>query len=106
VLRILRDNEESDRVVLILQGHIVLEWIDLLESECREFSRRGLPLALDLSGVDFIGRSGLEALARLSRAGVGIIGCSPLVADTLEQEGIEVSRRSGDTNGGRVPGDR
>jgi anti-anti-sigma regulatory factor len=106
VLRILRDNEQSDRVVLILQGHIVLEWIDLLERECREWSQRGLPVALDLSGVDFIGRSGLEALARLSRTGVGIIGCSPLVADTLEHEGIEVSRRNGDTNGGRAQGKR
>lgn len=90
MLRIQRDDVAAQRVVLILQGHIVAEWADLLERECVELSRSGLRVALDLSGVVFIGRSGFEALGRLSRAGVGIIGCSPLIADTLEQEGIDV----------------
>jgi len=100
VLRILRDDVEADRVVLILQGHIVAEWADLLERECLELSRSGLRVALDLSGVVFISRSGVEVLGRLARAGVGIVACSPLVADMLEQEGLDVGRDLRDPDDG------
>ena len=95
VLRISRENVDVQQVVLILQGHIVAEWADLLERECVELSRSGLSVTLEFSGVVFIGRSGFEALSRLSRAGVGIIGCSPLIADMLEQEGIVATRKFG-----------
>jgi hypothetical protein len=49
---------------------------------------------LDLSEVVFIGRDGVEALGRLARAGARVIGCTPLVAAMLEQEGIAVRRLS------------
>ncbi len=100
MLHILRVDVEAHRVVLILQGHLVTEGADALERECLELSRSGLSTALDLSGVVFIGRSGLEVLGRLSRAGVGIWACSPLVADMLEQEGIDVGRDLRDANEG------
>jgi hypothetical protein len=40
----------------------------------------------------FIGRSGLETLGRLDRAGALVIGCTPLIAAMLEQEGIQTVR--------------
>jgi anti-anti-sigma regulatory factor len=92
MLRIERDDVDAHRVILVLQGHVVAEWADLLERECAELSRSGLRVALDFSAVAFIGRSGFEALSRLSRAGVPIIGCSQLIADVLGQEGIAASR--------------
>ncbi|MBZ5637805.1 MAG: hypothetical protein LAO51_03500 [Acidobacteriia bacterium] len=95
MLRILRDDAAAQRVVLILEGHIAGAWAEVLERECVELSRSGRPVALDLAGVAFIGRSGVEALGRLGRAGVAIVGCSPLIADVLEQEGIEVGRSGG-----------
>jgi len=103
VLRILRQEVETHWVVLILQGRIAAEWAGVLERECQELSRSDLLVALDLSGVVFIGRSGLEVLGRLSRTGVEIMGCSPLIADMLEQEGIEVGRTIEETNDGEVP---
>lgn len=87
MLRIQRENVNAQRVVLILPGHVVAESADLLERECATSSRSGLRVALDSSGVLFIRRSGFEALSRLSRAGVRIVGCSPLFAAMLEQEG-------------------
>ena len=89
VLRIQRDDGDAPRVNLILQGQIVAEWADLLERECVALSRSGHRVTLEFSGVVYIGRSGFEALSRLSRIGVGIFGCSPLIADMLEQEGIK-----------------
>lgn len=98
VLRILRNDVDAHRVFLVLQGHIAGEWAALLERECEELTRSGLQVALDLSGVIFIGRSGLEVLGRLGLAGVGIFDCPPLIADMLEQEGIAVVRNDERTN--------
>jgi anti-anti-sigma regulatory factor len=105
MLRIQRDDVDAHRVILVLQGHVIAEWADLLERECAELSRSGLRVALDFSGVAFIGRSGFEALSRLSRAGVRIIGCSQLIADILRQEGIAASQDFEDPNDGSVPGE-
>ena len=88
-------------LILMLEGHIVAEWADMLERECLELGRDGIQVVLDLAGVKFIGRSGLEVLDRLGRAGVGIIGCSPLVAEMLEQQGLEVSRATKDPRNGK-----
>lgn len=92
MLRITRLDMDAHRVTLVLQGHILLEWADLLERECEELSRSGFKVALDFSEVFFIGRTGFEALKRLSGAGVEIFGCSPLIADMLEHAGIATRR--------------
>ena len=103
MLRILRDDVKAHRVILIIQGLIVAEWADVLERECMKLGRSGLRVALDLSGVVFIGRAGLAVLGRLDQAGVEIMGCSPLIADMLEQEGIEVGRNIENANDEEVP---
>ena len=92
MLRIQRHDVNGRAVILVLQGRIVAEWADLLERECAKLIGSKLRVALDLSEVVFIGRSGLEALGRLSRAGARVIGCTPLIAAMLEQEGIAVRR--------------
>jgi len=92
MLRIKRNDVDAQRVVLALQGHIAGEWAELLERECAELSRFGLRVALDFAEVVSIGRPGFEVLSRLNKAGVAIVGCSPLMADTLEQEGIAAGR--------------
>jgi anti-anti-sigma regulatory factor len=94
MLRILRTEVVDSQVTLILQGHIAAESTDLLEQECLAASRAGARVALDLSGVAFIGRSGFQALMRLSRAGIAIVACTPLIAGTLEQEGIALNQTS------------
>jgi anti-anti-sigma regulatory factor len=77
-------------VALLLQGRIAAEWADRLVRECEALTRSGFRVVLDLSDVVFIGRSGLEALGRLGRAGVGIVGSSPLIAAMLERERIRL----------------
>ena len=88
MLRIQRDEVNAHEATLHLQGRIISDWVVVLERECDEASRAGLRIALDFSEVVFIDRSGFAALARLSRAGADFIGCSPLVAAMLAQEGI------------------
>jgi anti-anti-sigma regulatory factor len=93
MLRIHRNDVMTHRVVLLLQGFIVAEWAEVLERECAELLGAGLPVTLDLSGVSFVGRSGIEVLKRAQAGGVRIVGCSPLIAATLEHEGIEAQVR-------------
>ena len=90
MLRILRQDVDAHQVVLVLLGRIVSEWTEVLERECLELSRSGIDVALDLSGVTFIGRLGLKTIGRLVRSGVRIIGCPPLLGEMLRQDGIEV----------------
>jgi anti-anti-sigma regulatory factor len=95
MLRILRNDLEPHRVILVLQGRIVGEWAALLEHECVEVCRSSLRVSLDFAEVVFIDRFGFEALSRLTQAGVRIIGCTPLIADALEQKGIVASQALG-----------
>jgi anti-anti-sigma regulatory factor len=88
MLRIVRNQLDAHHVVLGLQGQIVREWAELLERECVELGRAGVRIALDLSEAVLIDRAGFEVLSRLSRAGVGIIACPPLIAEALREQGI------------------
>ena len=98
MLRIQRDELDAHTVALLLAGRIALEWADLLERECQELIRSGFRVVLDLSEVVFIGRSGVEVLGRLGKARVRIVGCSPLIAAMLEQEGLVLARDFADAD--------
>jgi len=88
VLRIMLKDIDVGSVLLALQGRISAEWSGVLERECAKLSASGFRVAIDMSGVVFISRSGVEALGRLDQSGVAITGCSTLVADMLREEGI------------------
>ena len=90
MLRIRHEDLNGANAVLHLDGNLVAEWADLLERVCAEAGRSGRRVVIDLAGVVFIGRSGFQALGRLSRSGVGITGASPLIADILESDGVEL----------------
>ena len=91
MLRIQRHEDDGRRVVLALHGRLVGDWAELLERECAELTGWGRRIVLDLSEVIFVGRTGLDALARLSRSGVEMVGYSPLIAAMLAQEGVVVN---------------
>jgi hypothetical protein len=93
VLRMQRKERGSRRVTLIVEGRIVGEWADVLEDECLDLIRSGFSAALDLTGVVYVSRKGVEALDRLVRIGTTITSCPPLIADLLAEEGIKIGRR-------------
>ena len=92
MLRIQRDERDAHTVALLLAGRIALEWADLLEHECQELIGSGFRVVLDLSEVLFIGRSGVEVLGRLGKAGVRIVGWSPMISAILEKEWLAQAR--------------
>ncbi|MGE5278810.1 MAG: hypothetical protein ACM3SU_17605 [Acidobacteriota bacterium] len=90
-LRITRAEGSRSRTTLKLEGKVAAEWVGLLERECSDLLRSRGPVSLDLAGVAFVDRAGVEALERLSRAGVEI-HCRPgPVASVLAGEGVRVT---------------
>ena len=90
-LRITRRKGSRSRATLTLEGRVVAEWAALLKRECSELLRSRRLVVLDLAGVTFVDRTGVETLARLNRAGVEIL-CRPgAVASVLEGEGVRIT---------------
>ena len=87
--------EEGSRK-LKLEGRLVAEWADLLERECSDLLRPSTSVSLDLADVSFVDRAGVEALERLSRAGVEIRCPSGAVASVLLGEGVRVTHDEDD----------
>ena len=106
MLRIHHNDTTTQEKILRLEGNIVWEWSDLLESECLALVASGFAVALDLSSVVFVGISGIDALRRLRENGVRITHCPPLIAEVLEQEGIDVDRDVEPTTDVTTLGDR
>jgi ABC-type transporter Mla MlaB component len=100
-LRITREHRSRARALLRLEGSVVAEWAALLERECSSLLRSWGVVSLDLAGVNFVDRAGVEALERLNRTGVEIRCRSGPVASVLEGEGVRVTRDADDVNDGR-----
>jgi anti-anti-sigma regulatory factor len=92
-LRITRRKTPRSRATLVLEGKVAAEWAALLERECSDLLRSRLAVTLDLAGVDFVDRAGVQALGRLSHKGVEILCRRGPVASVLEGEGIRVTQR-------------
>lgn len=90
-LRITRDDGASPRTKLKLEGRLVGEWAALLDRECSALLRSSVSLELDLSGVSFVDRAGIDVLARLSLVGVEIRDCTDAVGSVLQGEGVPIT---------------
>jgi hypothetical protein len=100
-LRITREDGSAARERLSLEGCVVAEWAALLERECFAVLRSQGSVSLDLVGVNFVDRAGIDALRRLSHVGVEI-RCRPgPVASVLEAEGVRVAPDADDRDHGR-----
>ena len=90
-LRITREGGSRSRATLKLEGKVVAEWAALLERVCSDLLQSRRRVVLDLAGVTFVDRTGIQTFDRLTRAGVEI-HCRPgAVASVLEGEGIPVT---------------
>jgi hypothetical protein len=91
MLRITREDEQSERAMLNVEGAIVTGSAALLESECFILLCAGTAVVLDLARVDFVDQEGVAALGRLGRAKVELRCRSGAVAGVLEAEGVRIT---------------
>ena len=91
VLRITREEGTHLGVTLRLEGSVTGEWVALLEHECSGYLLSCDTVSLDLAGVTFVDRAGVEVLGRLNHAGIEVRCPSGPVASVLEGEGVRVT---------------
>jgi len=93
LLRITR----HDVAMLTLEGRVTQPYIELLERECAALFAVSSHPILDLSGVTFVDRAGIEGLKRLDQRGAVLRSCPDPVASVLEAEAVAVHRGGRDT---------
>jgi hypothetical protein len=88
VLRISVVEGKYGQTTLELEGQLIGPWIVELERLCTPLVRRGTPLNLDLRGVSFVGRDGVQLLCNLREQRVTIGDCSTFVLEQLKAGGV------------------
>ena len=87
MLRLTRTNRLPHEVVLVLEGQIVAEWVELLEAECLELLGTERELFLDLANVSYLDRRAVRLLRKLAGRAVTLINCPPLVDELVREDG-------------------
>jgi anti-anti-sigma regulatory factor len=84
MLRITTKLDDGYPAVLKLEGKLLEPWINELVEACRRAVGDDQSAVIDLSGVSFVDAPAAVAVRELMRRGIGLTGCSPLVARLLE----------------------
>lgn len=86
MLRLTRTTRLPHEVILLLEGQIVAEWVELLEAECLTLLQTDQKVLLDLSQVGYIDRRAARLLRDLAARSVQLINCPPLVAQLVMED--------------------
>jgi anti-anti-sigma regulatory factor len=86
MLRLTRTTRFPQEVVLVLEGQIVAEWVELLEAECMELLGTERKLFLDLADVSYLDRRAMRLLGKLAARSVTLINCPPLVDELVRED--------------------
>jgi STAS domain len=84
VLRIELLDRKDGTATLELAGRVVGPWVDELSRSCERILGVGGTLSVDLGGVSFVDRHGVEFLKALRTRAVALVNCSPFVAEQLK----------------------
>ena len=86
MLRLTRTARLPHEAVLVLEGQIVAEWVDLLEAECLELLGTHGKVLLDLANVSYLDRRAVRLLRELAARSVTLINCPPLVDELVKED--------------------
>ena len=86
MLRLTRTTGLPHEAIVLLEGQIVAEWVELLEAECLTLLQTDQQVLLDLSRVSYLDRRAARLLRDLAARSVQLINCPPLVADLLRED--------------------
>jgi anti-anti-sigma regulatory factor len=86
MLRLTRTTRFPHEVILVLEGQIVAEWVELLEAECLTLLQADRKVLLDLSRVSYLDRRAARLLRDLAARSVELINTPPLVADLVTED--------------------
>ncbi len=84
MVRITVTDSSPDATTLLLEGQLIGDAVDELNSSCEQAFVNGRRLILDVAGVSFIDRKGVAFLHQLATRNVSIVNCSGFVAELLK----------------------
>jgi anti-anti-sigma regulatory factor len=83
MLRISRDEAINGSVNVRLEGTLTGPWVEETKRVCEAAAGRGDKLRLDLAGVSFVDREGVQLLAQLQKANAALKNCSAFLEAQL-----------------------
>jgi anti-anti-sigma regulatory factor len=86
MLRLTRTTRRPHEVVLVLEGQIIAQWVELLEDECLELLTSQQNLSLDLADVTYVDRRGARLLREMAGRAVPLLNCPPLVDELIKED--------------------
>lgn len=87
MLKISQVGPVNHAITLRLEGRVVGPWIAELREACAKVMARGHALNLDMAEVLFLDQASVALLSDLKERGVGLVHCSPFVAEELKAAG-------------------
>jgi hypothetical protein len=84
MLKIQLFDQQDGTVTLQLAGRVIGPWVTELSHSCERVLRHGGTLSVDLGGVSFVDRRGVEFFKTLRGRRVALVNCSPFVAEQLK----------------------
>jgi anti-anti-sigma regulatory factor len=75
------------KALLVLEGRVGGEWVQVLNEECAAHIQNGRALSLDLSGLTFVDQDGIELLRQLDRLNVQFIQCPAFITTLCTTKG-------------------
>jgi hypothetical protein len=82
----LTTTKKAGGVTILAEGELVAEWVELLADTCERLRENGADLRLDLSGLTYVDRQGIERLRLLENAGIRLLDCPPLIRTMLTED--------------------
>ena len=83
MVRITRKDPVAGTTTMAVEGRIVSEWIEVVETECQGLLSQGQHVLLDFSGVTFVEAEGVRMIRRLLHNGCGVVNGPPFIQQLL-----------------------
>jgi ABC-type transporter Mla MlaB component len=84
MIRVSITESTGSAMTVLIEGKVVGDAVDELNSCCDQALAEGRQLTLDVAGVSFIDRKGVALFHRLAAHQVSVANCSAFVAEQLK----------------------
>ncbi|MDR4495864.1 MAG: STAS domain-containing protein [Nitrospirales bacterium] len=83
MVRITLNDTAPGTITMAIEGRIVSEWIDVVETECQALLLTKQNVLLDFSDVNFVEGEGVRMIRRLLHKGCRVVNCPPFIYHVL-----------------------
>lgn len=83
MIRVSEIQRSIDAIKLQIEGRLAGQAVTEVYQTCQLYIKDNLMISLDLAAVHFVDEQGIEALCRLSKQNVQLVGCSLFLSEVL-----------------------